>query len=160
TGDKGVLMCFDEASGKFLWQAVHDKLPQGRVKDWPEEGICSSPAVEGNRVYYVSNRCELCCADVNGDGKGKAKFHWKLDMIGKVGVFPPTRAGCSPLIVGDTIFVVTANGVDKGHINIPAPKAPSFIAVNKTDGSVQWQNNAPSRRLVEAQNAGQDVDIE
>ena len=26
-GDKGVLMCFDEADGKFLWQAVHDKLP-------------------------------------------------------------------------------------------------------------------------------------
>ena len=25
--DKGVLMCFDEATGKFLWQRVHDKLP-------------------------------------------------------------------------------------------------------------------------------------
>ena len=25
--DKGILMCFDEKTGKFLWQAVHDKLP-------------------------------------------------------------------------------------------------------------------------------------
>ncbi len=54
--DKGVLMCFEEATGKFLWQAVHDKLPIGRVQDWPEQGICSSPFVEGDRVYYVSNR--------------------------------------------------------------------------------------------------------
>jgi hypothetical protein len=25
-GDKGILMCFDAGTGKFLWQAVHDKL--------------------------------------------------------------------------------------------------------------------------------------
>ena len=43
--DKGVLMCFEEATGKFLWQAVYDKLPAGRVNDWPDEGICSSPVV-------------------------------------------------------------------------------------------------------------------
>src|SRR5208282_4852940 len=30
-GDKGVVMCFREADGKFLWQNVHDKLPSGRV---------------------------------------------------------------------------------------------------------------------------------
>ena len=34
--DLGVLMCFDEANGKFNWQAVHEKLPIGRVQDWPE----------------------------------------------------------------------------------------------------------------------------
>ena len=32
-GDKGVVMCFREADGKFLWQNVHDKLPSGRVND-------------------------------------------------------------------------------------------------------------------------------
>src|SRR5262249_49393729 len=62
-GDKGIVMCFDEKTGKFLWQAVHDKLPAGLVNDWPQEGICSTPAVEGKRIYYVSNRCELVCAD-------------------------------------------------------------------------------------------------
>jgi hypothetical protein len=25
--DKGILMCFDAATGAFLWQAVHDKHP-------------------------------------------------------------------------------------------------------------------------------------
>ena len=64
--DKGVLMAFDEATGRFLWQHVNDKLPSGQVHDWPDEGVCSTPAVEGNRVYYVSNRCEVVCLDSNG----------------------------------------------------------------------------------------------
>ena len=66
TGDKGVILTFEEKTGRFLWQATHDKLPTGRVNDWPEQGICSSPWVDGDRLYYVSNRCELVCADVNG----------------------------------------------------------------------------------------------
>ena len=70
-GDKGVVMCFREADGKFLWQIVHDKLAAGRVNDWPRQGICSTCCVDGNRVYYVSNRCELVCADVEGANDGK-----------------------------------------------------------------------------------------
>ena len=65
-GDKGIVMCFEEATGKFLWQIVHDKLPAGRVNDWPEEGICSAPVCEGNYIYYVNNRCEVDCVDVSG----------------------------------------------------------------------------------------------
>src|SRR5690242_633451 len=93
--DKGIVMCFRESDGKLLWQAVHDKLAAGRVNDWPEEGICSTPTIEGNRLYYVSNRCELICADTEGflDGKNDGVQHepykdptdadivWRLDMI-------------------------------------------------------------------------------
>src|SRR5262249_11022327 len=138
TGDKGVIMCFRESDGKFLWQIVHDKLPAGRVNDWPEEGICSSPFVEGNRVYYVSNRCELICADTEGladgnqgvqDGQYKSETDgdiiWRLDMIKELHVFPHNLSTCSPLVAGDTVFLITSNGVDEGHINIPQPKAPS-----------------------------------
>ena len=158
-GDKGIIMCFAEKDGKFLWQAVHDKLAAGRRNDWPEEGIVSTPAVEGDRLYYVSNRCELCCADVNGDGKGHARWYWKLDMIGKLGVFPHNLSICSPLVVGDLVFAVTANGVDESHSNIPKPEAPSFIAVNKKTGAVVWTNNAPSAVLTEARKARQAVNI-
>jgi outer membrane protein assembly factor BamB len=173
--DKGVLMCFDQDTGKFLWQAVFDKLPAGRVNDWPEEGICSSPVVEGDRLYFVCNRGELICASTNGyesgktqptmlgpgyTGKTDAGVIWRLDMIRKLGVFPHNLSTCSPLIVGDTIFLITSNGVDEGHINIPNPEAPSFIAVNKKTGAVVWQNNFPTARLVEARKGGGDaVDI-
>ena len=65
-GDKGVLMCFRESDGKFLWQAVTDKLESGYQNDFSEEGVCSSPIVEGKRLYYVSNRGELVCLDTEG----------------------------------------------------------------------------------------------
>ena len=59
TGDKGVLMAFRESDGEFLWQAVSDKLVAGRVNDWPYQGVCSSPLVEGDRLYYVNNAPSL-----------------------------------------------------------------------------------------------------
>ena len=40
-------MCFDEATGQFLWQSVHDKLATGQVNDWPYEGVASTPTVDG-----------------------------------------------------------------------------------------------------------------
>ena len=61
TGDKGVLMAFRESDGAFMWQMVHDKLASGRVNDWPYQGVASSPLVDGDRLYYVSNRAELMC---------------------------------------------------------------------------------------------------
>src|SRR5579885_3922134 len=68
-GDKGVVMCFNEADGKFLWQAIYDKQPIGRAVDWPLQGICSSPVVEGNRLWFVNNLAQIVCADVHGDAK-------------------------------------------------------------------------------------------
>jgi outer membrane protein assembly factor BamB len=154
-GDKGVLMCFDEKTGDFLYQTAYDKLGAGRVNDWPREGICSTPMVEGNRIYYVNNRAEVICAST--DGK---KDYWKLDMINQLDVFPHNLATCSPLVVGDLVFVVTSNGVDEGHINIPQPKAPSFLGIDKKTGALKWQNNFPSANLVKVQKGGKARNIE
>jgi len=140
--DLGIVMGFDRAKGTFQYQIVFEKLPGGRVVDWPEEGICSTPVVEGDKFYFVSNRCEVVCAKVES-----GEIVWKLDMIGKLGVFPHNIAVCSPLLVGDNLWVVTANGVDEGHINVPAPKAPSFIKVAKADGKVLWEFNGPTIEL-------------
>jgi outer membrane protein assembly factor BamB len=172
-GDKGIVMCFDEPDGKFLWQAIHDKLPAGRVNDWPMEGICSSAVVEGDKAYYVTNRCEVVCASLDGYQQGKtepthpkytgptdAGLFWRLDMIKELNVFPHNLAVCSPLIVGDILYVITSNGVDEGHINIPQPQAPSFIAIDKKTGKVIWKDNSPSVRLVEERKSGNmNVDI-
>ena len=72
-------------------------------------------------------------------------------MMGKLGVFPHNLAVCSPLIVGDTLFVITSNGVDEGHKYVVAPKAPSFIAVNKNTGEVLWTNNDPGDKIMHGQ---------
>ena len=34
-GDRGVLMCFRESDGEYMWQLTHEKLAAGRVNDWP-----------------------------------------------------------------------------------------------------------------------------
>lgn len=145
-GDKGIIMCFRESDGKFLWQAVHDKLAAGRVQDWPKEGICSSAVVEGKRLYYISNRCELVCA-----GTEDGKPIWTLDMIKKLGVFPHNLSTSSPMIIGDNLYLITSNGVDEGHINIPAPNAPSFVAVEKKSGEVKWAKNYPGKKIMHGQ---------
>lgn len=160
-GDKGVMMCFDEETGEFLWQIVFDKLAAGRVQDWPEEGICSCPIIEGDRIYFVSNRCTVVCASVDADpdNPGKGKILWEYDMIGMHSVYPHNMAACSPMIVGDKLYIVTANGVDEGHINIPAPEAPSFLCLYKSNGSFAWKSNLPTQALVDARKQGGEVDI-
>ena len=76
-GDRGVLMAFRESDGEFLWQHTHEKLAAGRVNDWPYQGVCSSPLVEGDRLYYVSNRGELLALDTQGfrDGENDGPVH-------------------------------------------------------------------------------------
>src|SRR6266436_6058086 len=69
-GDRGVLMAFKEDTGEFLWQQTHEKLTSGRANDWPYQGVASSPIVEGNRLYYVSNRGVVWCLDINGFANG------------------------------------------------------------------------------------------
>lgn len=147
--DMGVLMCFDDPNGSFLWQNAFFKLPGGRVVDWPLEGICSTPTVEGNKVYYVSNRCEVVCSDVTSGA-----ILWKLDMMKELGVFPHNLSAGAPLLIGDDIWLITANGVDEGHINVPAPKAPSFIKIAKKDGKVLWQDNTPTVKLTQVNKEG------
>ncbi len=162
--DKGILYCFDEKTGKLLWQAVHDKLPSGQVHDWPKEGLCSTPMVEGSRIYYVSNQCRVVCVDVDGLANGNdgmkteayqmptdADIIWEYDMIRELNVFPHNMSACSPLIIGDIMYIVTANGVDEGHINLPAPEAPSFIALDKNTGKLLWKSNAPGRDIMHGQ---------
>jgi outer membrane protein assembly factor BamB len=151
TEDKGILMCFRESDGKFLWQAVHDKLANGAM-DMAGEGIASTPTVDGDRVYYVSNRCEVVCADVAGDeAAGQAKILWTYDMVGKLGVFPCQLANCAPLVLGESVYVITGNGRDANANKFPSPKAPSFIALNKKNGDLLWKNSLSSAKTVDGQ---------
>ncbi|MDX1934425.1 MAG: PQQ-binding-like beta-propeller repeat protein [Capsulimonadales bacterium] len=160
-GDRAILLCLDEKTGEMIWQLAIPKLGTGKVSDWEFLGLCSSPAVDGDRVYIVTNRCEVMCLDVNGqangnDGpfkeeatyyadKGKpphtvgakdADILWKFDMRSELGVFPHNITNCGPLILGDRIVVTTSNGVDWTHTNMPNPKAPTLCMLNKNTGEL------------------------
>lgn len=64
--DLGCLLCFDEKTGELLWQHSSEKLITGRVHDWPLQGICCAPLVEGDRLWFVTSRGEVRCLDVEG----------------------------------------------------------------------------------------------
>ncbi len=76
--DLGCLLAFRESDGTFLWQHSSEKLSTGRVHDWPLQGICCAPLVEGDRLWYVTSRGEVACLDTQGyydnedDGPEKA----------------------------------------------------------------------------------------
>jgi len=253
TVDLGVLLCFDEKTGKFLWQHSNEKLPTGRVHDWPLQGVCAAPLIEGERLWYVSNRGEVVCADTKGfhdneddgpvvnepaklfelaraedaamdkvapiladlksgkippalvdlcktgglelpadakvepaktgfkitfkpaqgvareltvrpegprlvgykvlnvDDKDECDVIWKLNLMTDLGVSQHNMCSCSVTAAGDTLFVNTSNGVDEGHVNLPAPAAPSFIAVDKNSGKVLWTDNTPGENVLHGQ---------
>ncbi len=154
-GDKGVVMVFDAATGELQWQMVHDKLTSGRVNDWPLQGVCSTAFMEDGKIYYVSNQAHIVCADADGftDGENDGPFTdeadtgemagdiiWTYDMIGELDVFPHNLATGSPLVVGDLLYTVTSNGVDEGHVNVPSPFSPNFIAMDKNTGELIWES--------------------
>ena len=69
-GDRGILMCFDENTGNFLWQLVVPKREEDPYFDWPNTGISSPVTVQGDRVYTVSSRGEVLCLDARGMANG------------------------------------------------------------------------------------------
>jgi outer membrane protein assembly factor BamB len=165
-GDRGVLMAFRETTGEFMWQQTHIKLESGRANDWPYQGVASSPMVEGNHLYYVSNRGVLFCLDIEGfrDGENDgpvtdekltgpqdADVIWSFDMMEEVGTYPHNLANSSPVVWGDLVFVSTSNGQDESHVNIPSPRAPAIIAVNKNTGKLVWEDNSVEDRILHGQ---------
>lgn len=165
-GDKGVVLCFNEEDGEFLWQLTRDKLPTGRVHDWPYQGICSTPHVVGDRLYVITNRCEIMCIDTDGfrdgendgpydaepsDDEEEADIVWSVDMMEEFGVFPHNLATSSPLVYDGKIYFLTSNGVDEAHIEVPSPRAPCFMCMNAENGEVIWENNEPFDQILHGQ---------
>jgi len=158
-GDRGVLMCFDEKTGAFLWQLVVPKIKTSMYWDWPNAGICSPATVEGDRVYIVSNRGEVMCLDARGLADGNqgpftdearhsvppgeapgetsqtdADILWLFDLIKELGVRQHDSAHGSILVHGQFLYVNTSNGVDDTHRKIAAPDAPSLVVLDKATG--------------------------
>jgi len=173
-GDRSVLNCLDAKSGALLWQLNVPKLGTGQAGDWELVGICSSPAVEGDRLWVLTNRGEIACLDVDGLADGNdgpyrdegrylagpgnepieladtdADLLWLFDMLAACGVSPHNITVGSPCLVGDRIWTTTSNGVDVDHAETPAPDAPCLIAVDKNTGALLAREaSGLSRRIL------------
>ncbi|MGF1583141.1 MAG: PQQ-binding-like beta-propeller repeat protein [Gemmataceae bacterium] len=142
---KGALMCFRESDGKHLWTKLHSMPPLKIIREGEKDGLCSMPAVDGDFVYYITPIGEVICAKAaTGDPV------WKYDMMKELGVIPCYLNASSPLIVEGMVFVMTGNGRDEQG-NLPAPKAPSFVAFDKMTGKLKWKSNLPGKNIIEGQ---------
>ena len=158
----GVLLCLDERTGAVLWRLVAPKLEIDRSKvsedyDAMNLGICSTATVDGDRVYIVTNRCEVLCLDTAGlaDGNqgpftdeaayavpagrepprlgpGDADILWKFDMLRDLPVFPHDASNCGVLVVGEQLYVGTGNGVYDGRVVLPT--AATLVVLDKRTG--------------------------
>ena len=166
SGDRGVVLCFDETNGELVWQLTRDKLDDAQSLDFPEVGISSIAAVEGDRAWLVTNRCELMCVDLNGfhddenDGEFKseastekldADIVWNLDMLKDLGVQPHFLATSSPIVFEELVLICTSQGITNGDHASADPDAPSFLAVNKLTGEVVWKDNSPGKGILDGQ---------
>lgn len=162
-GDRGVLMCFSERDGKFLWQLVVPKREEDPYHDWPKCGISSPATVEGDHVYLVDNRGVVLCLDVRGLANGNdgpfldegaymtprgtnappqpmkagpldADILWALDLTKEAGIWSHDAAHSSILIHGDHLYLNSGTGVDNTHKKIRTPDAPSLVVVDKRTG--------------------------
>ena len=163
------MVCLSEEDGAFLWQHSSEKLKTGRVHDWPLQGICCAPYVEGKRLWFVSSRGEVVCCDAEGfyddendgpfqdetqveDMKREADVIWKVNMMGApLNISQHNMCSCSVTAVGKILFVNTSNGLDESHINLPRPDAPSFIALDKNTGKILWTDKSPGKNILHGQ---------
>ena len=89
--DLGCLLAFDEKNGDFLWQHSSEKLITGRVHDWPLQGICCAPLVEGERLWFVTSRGEVRCVDTEGfhDGEDDGPVKGEVARVADIMKLPP-----------------------------------------------------------------------
>lgn len=172
-GDRGVLMCLNEADGSLAWQLVVPKLEGDIFLDWPNAGICSPPTVEGDRVYVLTNRDEVVCLDLKGMANGNdgpfrdegrhatprgespleagpldADILWLLDLRATAGVRPHDSTHASILLDGPYLYLNTSNGLTSKHDGVEKPEAPSLVAVDKATGRLVAQEREGMSRNI------------
>ncbi len=165
--EEGILMAFAAGTGEFLWQdTAPPVLSTGGLYNFLQPTTTSAAFVEEDRLYYVTAQAQLRCllirASTNSPqgipstatirpGGPAPEMIWELDMGMKLGVYPHEAANCSVVGIGNLLMLCTGNGVDSTHTGIPAPRAPSFVGVEKRTGRVVWQVVGPSPRVLHGQ---------
>lgn len=139
--DDDILLCVDEQTGRELGRFVC-RRPPGRGERW---GVCSTPTVEGDRLYLVTPYGEALCVNVASWLASKTEASadesdrhivWKYDMVEKLRVEQDHVASCSPLVLGDFVYVCTGNGRYKYTKKPLYPLTPSLIAFHKKTGQL------------------------
>lgn len=113
--------CLETASGKKLWFT-----PLGPKSDNDRgNGPRSTPTVEGNRLWALTESGDLACLDA-----GTGKILWHKNLIGKdfSGQQPHWLMSESPLVEGDKLIVT------------PGAPGATMVALDKSTGHWIWSS--------------------
>lgn len=118
--DREVAIALDARTGKELWSVALGKATYDKQGG---DGPRSTPAVDGNRVYFFGAYQILTCLDtVSG------KQIWQHDLVKDFGgKIIKWNNAASPILEGDLIFV-NAGGAGQ-----------ALLAFNKADGKLAWK---------------------
>lgn len=145
-GNRAVLLAVRASDGQTQWNNSHDIPPNEIFNEIASLGLLSTPTVVHGFVFYVTPSCEVICAQgMNG------RIQWRYDLMRELGVVPLYCNICSPLVVGDLVYVVTGNGVDATTGQVATPQAPSLVALQRTTGKLVWQATHPGGNIIEGQ---------
>lgn len=159
-GDRGILMCLEEATGGLRWQLVVPKRAEDPYLDWPNSGMSSTATVEDDRVYVVTSRGEVVCLDLEGMSNGNqglqdearlqtpagqppiaagpldADVIWHTSLHADAGIWSHDAAHASILVHGNHLYLNSGTGVDNTHKRIRTPDAPSLLVLDKRTGRI------------------------
>ncbi|MBK9140321.1 MAG: PQQ-binding-like beta-propeller repeat protein [Verrucomicrobia bacterium] len=124
-GDRGVLMCFDERDGRFLWQLVVPKRVEDIYFDWPNSGMSSTATIEGDRAYLADNRGVVLCVDLHGMANGND------------GPFRNEAIYFAPQATNDLARGAPAVFFPDGTLRPDAPP-PARVEPGPLDGDIIW----------------------
>ena len=145
--DNAVLACFRESDGKLLYRYVSPRLKF--PKDWTGQSLSGSPLIEGDRLWFCTNRREVICLDLEPlrTDKGDPPVVWKLDMVKELKIVPkammipgPDTHG-SPAAYKNFLYVPTGNAVSGDGRTVSSPMPHRWCAWRRT--RVRWCGKTP-----------------
>jgi outer membrane protein assembly factor BamB len=118
--DVASVFCLDARTGEPVWKYT---FPSTLDPKMFEGGQCSTPTVDGDRVYVLGRQGQLFCLD-----KGTGTVVWSKDFVRDFGAQVASWGYTgSPLVLGRMLLV------DVGG------KGASAVAFDKATGAVIWQ---------------------
>lgn len=124
--EERVLLCYDAASGRRLWQSTVLTSPLERVHALNSHAS-STPATDGGRVFtaFLDVREAVVSAhDLEG------RQVWQL----RVGPFSSMHGFCSSPVVFEDLVIVNCDHDGDGYI----------VAMNRLDGRERWRIRRPN----------------
>ena len=105
-------LCLNAETGKEIWRK---KIGNEFENSWGN-GPRSTPTVDGDFIYLLSARGNLCCLKVRNGG-----IVWKKDLAGFGGRIPEWGYAESPLVDGKTVYCT------------PGGSQGAIVALNKKE---------------------------